>query len=111
MGWVSANPSRAIYGVRAHTSGATTTPSALARPRTIASRSTESLHLGKSAPTSRASSLRGRAGLVREVHRGVHDRDVRKGLREVAEELLGLRIVLLRHEPHVVGQREQPLES
>src|SRR5205823_2956334 len=47
----------------------------------------------------------------REVVRRVHERDVRPGLREVAELALERGVVFLGEEPEIVLQREQPLED
>ena len=46
-----------------------------------------------------------------EVVRGVDERDVGEGLREVAEHALVACVVLLREEPLVVAGREHPIES
>src|SRR5919198_4058631 len=56
---------------------------------------------------------RGLHPLVRalEVVRAVHERDVREGLREVAELAAELRVVLLGEQAEVGAEREEPLEE
>src|SRR5215213_1200574 len=48
---------------------------------------------------------------VGESERAVDQRQVRQRLREVADQPLCTRVVLLAQQPHVVTQREQPLEE
>src|SRR5438309_6710105 len=52
-----------------------------------------------------------RLRLLAEVHRGVDERDVREGLREVAEVAARARVVLFREQPDVVGEAAQALEK
>src|SRR5581483_7246396 len=47
----------------------------------------------------------------REIMRGVDHTDMRISLREVAERAASPRVELLRQQPHVVAEREQPLEQ
>src|SRR5687768_11341858 len=47
----------------------------------------------------------------RERERGVDEPDVRERLREVAQHATGDGIVLLRQQPNIVAEREQPLEQ
>ena len=48
---------------------------------------------------------------ARQVVRGVDQRDVRERLREVADQPLASRVVLLGEQADVVAQREQPFEE
>src|SRR5689334_563549 len=57
-----------------------------------------------------ATAMLGRAVLAQQVARGVHDRHVRKGLREVAEQASGVRIVFLGEQSHVVADGQHALE-
>ncbi len=46
-----------------------------------------------------------------KVHGGVHEPDVREGLRKVAHQPLSLRVVFLRQQPHVITETQQALED
>jgi hypothetical protein len=46
-----------------------------------------------------------------EVAGGGDERDMREGLREVADQTLGPRIVLLGEQPDIVAQCQQPFEQ
>ena len=50
-------------------------------------------------------------GLSRENEGGVHEGQVREGLREVPGELPAVRIVLFGQQPHVIAQHEEALEQ
>src|SRR5260221_1670241 len=58
-----------------------------------------------------AGALLYRLPAVGEVERGRDEGDVREGLREIADQPPGLRIIFLGQQPEVVAQPEQPLEQ
>ena len=57
------------------------------------------------------SSFRGGSLPGGEVHRRVHEADVGKRLRKVAGEPLGVHVKALGEQPHIVADRQQPLEQ
>ena len=48
---------------------------------------------------------------AREIECAVDQRDVGEGLRKVADQAAGARIVFLAEQPDIVAQRQQPLEQ
>src|SRR3954465_7026472 len=55
--------------------------------------------------------LLGRLGIKAEVVCRIRQRDMREGLRKVSDEALGLWIVLLRKQAHIVAKGQQAFEQ
>ena len=58
-----------------------------------------------------AGALLGGVGGMGEIAGRGRERDVREGLREIADLALAARVVFLGEQPDIVGEREQPLEQ